>query len=163
MKRFLFITLIIVYGCENNHKKKSINPIQYIQKEDVIDELKTTQQTLKLNYYEYVNKEKSKSNIGLNYMLDISYQSKIRGNIDSLSHFELTSMSNNLTIYKRGKNTFLLSVSNNNPMEDSILYDIYLCSQEKKYVNTYTEKKDTVTKILLFQRKEFLGHGRVSD
>lgn len=136
-----------------------ISPIQYIQKIDVINELKNDQQVFKLNYYEYMDKEKSISNnTQINYILDIDYQSKIVSNIDSLSYIELISVSDNLIIYPRGKNTFLLSISaTNNEIEDSILYDVYQCNRESKYINIHYEKKDTVNKILLFQRKEFLG------
>lgn len=160
MRNFLFVFLILVYGCEN--KNNLTYSIQYVHKEDVINELKSNQQVLQLNYYESTDKEKSNNQI--NYMLDIDYQSKVEGNLDTSSHIELISMSENLTVYPRGKNTFLLSISTSNLIDkDSILYDIYQCSGVKKYVDTYYEKKDTVDKILLFQQKEFLGGKKLNN
>lgn len=156
MRFFLFIILTLAYGCESSHENKLIHSIQYINHDDIIDELKNDNEVLKLNYYKSTHKQKAISNIQMNYILDVDYQSAIEGNLDTSSYIELISMSDNLTIYPRGRNTFLLSIYTSNIIEDSILYDIYQCSREKKYIDSF-DKKDTVDKILLFQRKEFLG------
>lgn len=156
MKLFLIIVIFAV-GCTNEFETKNTHALKYINSNDIINELKNNTEIIKLNFKE--NIKNNKLNYKINLVLDIDYRSKIKGNIDSLSYFRLVSLSEKLTIFPKDRNSFSFCIDSSSNNMDSILYDVYLCSREKKYIDS-DNKQDTINKLFLFQRKEFLGFKR---
>jgi hypothetical protein len=153
MKLFLIVVIFSV-GCTNKIEKTHTHALTYINSHNIINELKNNSETINLNFKEHL--KNNKSNFKIYLVLDIDYRSKIKGNIDSSSYFRLVSLSEKLTIFPKDKNTFSFCINSGSNNIDSILYDVYLCSREKKYVDS-DNNQDTVNKVFLFQRKEFIG------
>jgi len=159
MNRFLFISLLSLFGCKNSDEDNLTSSIIYVRETEIVDEIKRNQEVLNFNFNELLDRRVESSNSNEHFfVLDIIYNTEIPSNIDSLTYFLLVPITKNLSIKKKDKDKFLFNVKTENLNNDSILFDVYICNSEKRYINDYVDIHDTVNQIFILQRKEYLGN-----